>query len=59
MLGVTMKKLQSLLGTLIDPNLRTKKEKQDKIKRILNKNEKELKQYTEELTKKVKGLNDN
>ena len=51
-----MKKLQSLLGTLIDPNLRTKKEKQDKIKRILNKNEKELKQYTEELNKKVRRL---
>ena len=48
-----MKKLQSLLNTLIDPSLRTKKEK---IKIILNKNEKELKQYTKELNKKMKGI---
>jgi len=48
-----MKKLQSLLNTLIDPSLRTKKEK---IKIILNKNEQYLKQYEKELTKKMKGL---
>jgi len=48
-----MKKLQSLLNTLIGPSLRTKKEK---IKIILNKNEKELKQYTKELNKKMKGI---
>jgi hypothetical protein len=48
-----MKKLQSLLNTLINPGLRTKKEK---IKIILNKNEKELKQYTKELNKKMKGI---
>jgi|TARA_R100001530_G_scaffold11675_1_gene11183 hypothetical protein len=46
-------RLQSLLNTLINPSLRTKKEK---IKIILNKNEKELKQYTKELNKKMKGL---
>jgi hypothetical protein len=51
-----MNKLQSLLNTLINPNLRTKKERKDKIKVILNKNEKELKQYTKELTKKMRGL---
>tara|TARA_R110000824_G_scaffold392129_1_gene590316 strand:+ start:188 stop:388 length:201 start_codon:yes stop_codon:yes gene_type:complete len=51
-----MKKLQSLLDTLIDPNLRKKvKEsrlpnaRKNKVLKILNKNEKELKQYTEEL----------
>ena len=49
-----MKKLQSLLNTLIDPSLRTKK---DKIKIILNKNEQYLKQYEKELTKKMKGIN--
>ena len=48
-----MKKLKSLLNTLIDPNLRTKK---DKIKIILNKNDQYLKQYEKELTKKMKGL---
>ena len=48
-----MKKLQSLLNTLIDPSLKTKKEK---IKIILNKNEQYLKQYEKELTKKMKGL---
>ena len=48
-----MKKLQSLLNTLIDPSLRTKKEK---IKIILNKNEQYLKQYEKELNKKMKGL---
>jgi hypothetical protein len=51
--NITMKKLQSLLNTLINPGLRTKKEK---IKIILNKNEKELKQYTKELNKKMKGI---
>ena len=48
-----MKKLQSLLNTLIDPSLRTKKEK---IKIILNKNEQYLKQYEKELNKKMRGL---
>ena len=48
-----MKKLQSLLNTLIGPSLRTKKEK---IKIILNKNEQYLKQYEKELNKKMKGL---
>ena len=48
-----MKKLQSLLNTLINPDLKTKKEK---IKIILNKNEQYLKQYEKELTKKMKGL---
>ena len=46
-----MKKLQSLLNTLIDPSLKTKKEK---IKIILNKNEQYLKQYTKELNKEIK-----
>ena len=46
-------KLQGLLDTLINPNLRTKK---DKIKIILNKNEQYLKQYEKELTKKVREL---
>jgi hypothetical protein len=39
-----MKKLQSLLNTLIDPSLRTKKENDRiRVKRILKENEKRLK----------------
>tara|TARA_R110000751_G_scaffold239027_1_gene339751 strand:- start:648 stop:806 length:159 start_codon:yes stop_codon:yes gene_type:complete len=52
-----MKKLQGLLNTLVDPNLRTKKERQDKIKKILNENKKELKKYTKELNKKLSTIN--
>ena len=40
-----MKKLQSLLNTLIDPSLKTKKENDRiRVKRILKENEKRLKQ---------------
>jgi len=46
-------KLQGLLDTLINPNLRKNK---DKIKIILNKNEQYLKQYAKELNKKVREL---
>ena len=44
-------RLQGLLDTLINPNLR-----KNKVLKILNKNEKYLKQYQKELTQKMKGL---
>jgi|TARA_R110000765_G_C18557194_1_gene563149 hypothetical protein len=44
-------RLQGLLDTLINPNLR-----KNKVLKILNKNEQYLKQYQKELTKKMKGL---
>ena len=47
-----MNKLQSLLDTLIDPSLRTKKENdRARVKRILKENEKRLKQLRAKLFK--------
>ena len=48
-------KLQGLLDTLINPNLKTNIRK-NKVLKIINKNEQYLKQYEKELNKKMRGL---